>query len=182
MHSDFWLERWRTHQLGWHRDEVNPALVRHWPSVGLDPASKVLVPLCGKTRDMAWLADAGHEVLGCELSDIAAREFFSESNLVPDSRREGRFVRHRGGSVTILEGDVFDLDRSTLADIGGVYDRGALVRTAARHAAALRRRARQPAAAGGAHAAADARVRSVPHRRPALLGARGGGARTLRRP
>ena len=127
MQSDFWLERWRTGQLGWHREDVNPALVRHWPSVGLDPASKVLVPLCGKTRDMAWLAHAGHEVLGCELSAIAAREFFTDSNLGPHSRRESRFVRHRGGSVTILEGDVFDLDQATLAGIEGVYDRGALV-------------------------------------------------------
>lgn len=127
MEREFWLERWREHQLGWHRDDVNPLLTEYWSSLELGAGSKVFVPLCGKTLDMGYLASLGHEVLGCELSSIAVREFFTEAGIVYESVQEGRFVRHRGGSITILQGDVFDLDASLLSGVAAVYDRGALI-------------------------------------------------------
>lgn len=127
MNKDFWQERWQTHQLGWHRDDVNPLLIAHWPSLETAAGSRVFVPLCGKTLDMGYLVAEGYEVLGCELSSIAVDEFFTEAGVVYESAQEGRFIRHRGGSITILEGDVFDLDASLLNDVSAVYDRGALI-------------------------------------------------------
>ncbi len=32
---------------------------------------RVLVPLCGKTPDLLWLAEQGNEIVGVELSEIA---------------------------------------------------------------------------------------------------------------
>ncbi len=127
MEKAFWLERWREHQLGWHRDDVNPLLTEYWSRLELRAGSKVLVPLCGKTLDMGYLASLGHEVLGCELSSIAVKEFFDEAGIAYESIQKGPFVHHRGGAITILEGDVFDLDASLLSGVAAVYDRGALI-------------------------------------------------------
>ncbi|WP_353195035.1 hypothetical protein [Pectobacterium brasiliense] len=52
MDTDFWLQRWRDGQTGFHQDEVMPLLQKHWPVLQLPKAARVLVPLCGKTLDM----------------------------------------------------------------------------------------------------------------------------------
>ncbi len=127
MEQSFWLERWQSNQLGWHRADVNPLLRAHWPGLALAPLSRVFVPLCGKTLDMGYLASSGHEVLGCELSGIAARAFFAEAGIERRDRQESHFVRHQGGGITILEGDLFNLDSELLAGVAGVLDRGALI-------------------------------------------------------
>ena len=56
MDPDFWHARWEANQIGFHRDEINVYLERYWPALGLDPGSRVLAPLCGKSLDMVWLA------------------------------------------------------------------------------------------------------------------------------
>ena len=127
MDQEFWLSRWREKNLGWHREDINPLIVQYWPSLGLAHGSKVFLPLCGKTLDMGYLASLGHQVLGCELSGIAAREFFEDANLAFEQRQEGGFVRYAGDGISILQGDVFSLDAHLLAGTLGVFDRGALI-------------------------------------------------------
>lgn len=43
--------------------------------------ASVFVPLCGKTLDLVWLCDQGMDVIGCDLSALAAQQFFNESNI-----------------------------------------------------------------------------------------------------
>ena len=45
MERDFWLQRWKEGQIGFHRDQVMPLLESHWPSLRLPAGSRVLVPL-----------------------------------------------------------------------------------------------------------------------------------------
>ncbi|NNG13294.1 MAG: thiopurine S-methyltransferase, partial [Halobacteria archaeon] len=80
MNPDFWHERWQANQIGFHQDEINPYLVRYWPELEIGMAGRVLVPLCGKTRDMIWLRDQGFSVVGIEVSPIAVEAFFAENN------------------------------------------------------------------------------------------------------
>lgn len=87
----------------------------------------MLVPLCGKTRDLAWLAKRGHRVVGCELIELAARAFFAEQQVVPDERKVGPFVALSAASVTILVGDVLALTREITGTIDAIFDRAALV-------------------------------------------------------
>ncbi len=132
MEADFWLERWQSKQIGFHQDEVNRHLERHWPGLGLAPGSRVLVPLCGKSRDLLWLAAQGHAVTGVELSEIAVRDFFAENGLEPLVRELGPFREWRCDEIRILQGDFFDLDGRLLGAVAGVYDRAALVALPAR--------------------------------------------------
>lgn len=119
----FWHERWSTGQVGFHEGVTNAFLARHWPALGA--GRRVLVPLCGKSRDLAWLAARGHVVTGVELSLVAALAFFEESGLVPVVDRMGGFQRLSGGGVDILVGDVLDLPLASAFDAW--YDRAALI-------------------------------------------------------
>jgi thiopurine S-methyltransferase len=128
MEADFWHQRWRTGQIGFHQSSPHPFLERWWSSLGVPADARVYVPLCGKSLDMVWLAVRGHTVVGTEISGIAVREFFGErqptSNLV---ETHGPFTRHHSGAYEILEGDAFALTADLLGPVHAAYDRAALV-------------------------------------------------------
>lgn len=127
MQADFWLQRWQDGQIGFHRSEVMPLLQKHWPTLQLAQGSRVLVPLCGKTLDMHWLAAQGHRVLGVELSALAIEQFFAEAQLTPERHSSQYGEHYRAGHIEIICGDAFALDAALLSDISGVYDRAALI-------------------------------------------------------
>lgn len=127
MDASFWLQRWDEGRIGFHRDEVMPLLQHHWPALQLAPRTRVLVPLAGKSLDMAWLAAQGHRVLGVELSPRAVAQFFAEHGLQP-AVHESRCGRHHvAGDIELICGDAFALDAELLADCVGVYDHAALI-------------------------------------------------------
>ena len=119
--SEVWIERWREGRTGWHQPEGNVSLRRHWRGTG----RRVLVPLCGKTPDLVWLAAQDNEVVGVELSEIAIRSFFEEQAL-PFEIRDGEMPEYRAlnAPITIILGDYF---RWTGEAFDACYDRGALV-------------------------------------------------------
>lgn len=123
MDRTFWLEKWAHKQIGFHRDGVHPDLVDHAPSFLGDGPHRVLVPLCGKTVDLHWLAESGHQVTGVELSDIAAREFHQEQGRSPTRSVAGPFTVLQSPNLRYLVGDVFGLDGT----FDRVWDRAALV-------------------------------------------------------
>jgi thiopurine S-methyltransferase len=125
LEPEYWLERWELNRIGFHRADVNPLLVRH--ARVLNDVVRVLVPLCGKSADMEWLAVQGLEVVGIELSELAARAFFEERGFSPERRERGSFVELSHGSVTILVGDFFAANAEQLGYFDGVYDRAATI-------------------------------------------------------
>ena len=127
MDPEFWHERWRTRQVGFHQSAPHPFLERWWPSLGVAPGARVYVPLCGKSLDMVWLAVRGHAVVGTELSAIAAQEFFGEQGTAAEVSTHGPFRRHASGPYEILEGDALELTPEGLGPIIAAYDRAALV-------------------------------------------------------
>jgi thiopurine S-methyltransferase len=127
MTKDFWLARWEKEETGFHQDEINPYLRQYWQELHLAPDSVVFVPLCGKSRDMRWLREQGHRVLGVELSAIAVQAFFEENGYTPQHDLHGRFHRCEADGIRILCGDFFDLSKDDLANVTGVYDRASLI-------------------------------------------------------
>jgi len=127
MDTDFWLQRWKQGQTGFHQSRVMPLLQKHWPGLGLPAGSRVLVPLAGKTLDVAWLAEQGHAVLAVELSPIAVGQFFEEHALKPEIRSTPVGTLYRAGPIEFLCGDIFGLDAGTLSGCAGCYDRAALI-------------------------------------------------------
>ncbi len=127
MNQDFWLERWERDELGFHQQAVHRYLPRHWPSLALPAGARVFVPLCGKSRDMLWLRDAGFEVIGVEISLKAAHSFFGENELSMSHRRDGPFECFFGGGISLLVGDFFDLRPGRIDGVAAAFDRAALV-------------------------------------------------------
>jgi len=127
MEHDFWHARWRDNQIGFHREDINPALLKHLDSLQLADGDRVFVPLCGKSLDLAWLEKQGLRVLGVELSPIAAATFFEEQGLDASVSKMDGFESYRGGDIEILCGDFFVLDKETMKDVRGVYDRAAMI-------------------------------------------------------
>ena len=127
MQPEFWHKRWQSNQIGFHLPEVNPHLQRFWPQLTLEEGARVLVPLCGKSLDLLWLAHQGHEVLGIELSEKAVEDFFSEHHFDPNVSDQGPFKVYRAGSIELWCGDFFELTAGDVADCTALYDRAALI-------------------------------------------------------
>ena len=127
MEHEFWLERWKTQDIGFHQPQFDPALDKFWSRLAVPAGARVFVPLCGKSLDMQWLAEQGHTVVGAELSEQAVDEFFAERELVPSVRHVANFTVKSSGPYEIWVGDFFALPESAVAGVAGVYDRAALV-------------------------------------------------------
>lgn len=127
MTPDFWIERWKSGEIGFHQESGNDLLPTYWSSLAVVAGSAVFVPLCGKSRDMVWLAAQGHRVVGVELSPLAVDEFFRELGVEADTRVAGKFMIRSAGPITIWCGDIFELPAEAVRDVAAVYDRAALV-------------------------------------------------------
>lgn len=127
MTPDFWTERWKKNEIGFHQKSVHELLERYWPEVDAKPGSSVLIPLAGKSLDMVWLAENGYEVFGIELSELAVSDFFKERGLKPDAVSQDSGTLNFGGPYTLWCGDFFAVPASATAHIGAVYDRASLV-------------------------------------------------------
>lgn len=123
---EFWREKWAEHRIGFHIDRVHPDLLRYEEQF-LDGAERVLVPLCGKTIDLAHLQARGIEVVGVELIDLAVGEFHEEQGIEPAVTEEGPFRVYRSEGLTIYCGDIFDLGAEIAGHFDRIWDRAALI-------------------------------------------------------
>lgn len=124
--NELWQQSWRDQRTDFHQKVVNPHLIRFWSRLGLAATTRIFVPLCGKSLDLLWLAQQGHEVIGVELSPIAVRAFFRENKLRPLRRQQGAFTVWTHGRISIFCGDFFKLASADLGDIAAVFDRASV--------------------------------------------------------
>ena len=127
MQADQWHERWRSGRIGFHSDEVARPLMRFWPTFNLTVGSSVFVPLCGKSLDLLWLLDQGHNVVGVELSEIAVESFFCENGIGARRVIGDVFTEYRAPGLRLLCGDLFRMTPQLLEGCTVVYDRAALI-------------------------------------------------------
>jgi len=123
----YWLKRWEEGETGWHHQNINPHLRAFWGRVDVAPGSRVLVPLCGQSLDMAWLGELGYRVLGVEFSPLAIAGFFNDLGLEPEKIESDRFEKWHSGQFEILCGDIFHLIEQDIQNVSAVYDRASLV-------------------------------------------------------
>jgi thiopurine S-methyltransferase len=124
MQPDFWRSRWHEGAIGFHEGVPNAHLVAHLDAL---PHGRVLVPLCGKAEDLAYLAAHGREVVGVELVEDAVRAFFAEHGATPTVEPRGALTAYTADAITILAGDVFAVTAADVGHIDAIYDRAALV-------------------------------------------------------
>jgi thiopurine S-methyltransferase len=127
MEPQFWQNRWRNGQIGFHQASVDRSLIRHWPALDLRNGQRVFVPLCGKTLDLLWLRDRGHRVTGVELSARALEDFCRENGVPARRRIRGDFDIYEAENLELYRGDFFQLTHALLGEVDAVYDRAALI-------------------------------------------------------
>ena len=127
MDAQFWHDMWDSGVVGFHQADINEYLKNHWSKLNLHGHESVLVPLCGKSLDMLWLAKQGHEVLGVELSAKALDEFLQENNLNGIFHKTEKHCGFQLPSMTLLCGDFFDLTAQDCQATTVIYDRAALI-------------------------------------------------------
>jgi thiopurine S-methyltransferase len=127
VQHDFWHDRWRAAQIGFHRSSVDDNLIHHWRDLSLPEGARVLVPLCGKSLDLLWLRQRGHNVVGIELSDIALQAFFMENGIAARRRGLPHFDLYEAENLECFRGDLFALTSERLGNLAAVYDRASLV-------------------------------------------------------
>lgn len=126
MDHEFWQARWEQGQLGFHQSQTHPELTRYFPSFQLSGA-RVLVPLCGKSLDLDWLVQEGHEVVGVEFVEEAVRAYFAERGLEAERTEWGGLPAYRSGKITLIQGDFYAVRSSFAGQFDAAYDRAAWV-------------------------------------------------------
>ena len=134
MQAAFWQSRWQEGRIGFHQSEVNPLLLKHFDTLNLPKGSRILVPLSGKSVDMAWLAHQGYDVVGIELVESAVQAFFIEQDITPTmsqptaniaiKRYQGQLS---GQTIELWVADIFALTATDIGQIDAIYDRAALI-------------------------------------------------------
>ncbi len=126
MDAEFWHQRWQSERIGFHREQVNAQLAQIWPTLRLAKQSQVLVPLCGKSKDMLWLTEQGHSVTGFELSPLAVADFFAEAHLTPRRQTVDPYQVWQTERLRIYQGDFFQAEQIQ-KHYDAAYDRAALI-------------------------------------------------------
>lgn len=127
MEAGFWHERWAKNEIGFHEPDFNVLLTSHFDKLALAAGSRIFVPLCGKTRDIAWLLGNDYQVVGAELSEVAVQQLFGELGVQPVITEQGWLQRYEAPGLVIFVGDIFELTPELLGHVDGIYDRAALV-------------------------------------------------------
>ena len=126
MESSFWHKCWERNALGFHQQQVHPFLIEHFTSMCLSSDKHVFVPLCGKTLDMAYLAQF-IRVTGNELSEIACRDFFLDNGFEYQQQHIGDFTQYSCAQLSLLQGDFFGLSTGLIGNVDWIYDRAGLI-------------------------------------------------------
>ena len=127
MDVSFWNQKWENNEIGFHKNEANPLLVKYFQSLSLAEGSRVFVPLCGKTLDIAWLLSNGFRVAGAELIETAIKQLFAELGVEPKISVVGDVKQDSAKNIDIFVGDIFAVSSKTLGLVDAIYDRAALV-------------------------------------------------------
>lgn len=127
MDETYWHQKWAQNDIGFHKQDAHPLLTRHFGKLPLAAGARIFVPLCGKTRDIAWLLGKGFGVAGAELSQIAVEQLFADLDVIPTITQQGNLSRYQAKNIDIFVGNLFDLTEPILGSVDGIYDRAAMV-------------------------------------------------------
>lgn len=127
MDPHFWLQKWEKNETAFHEREANPILVQYFQELALTEGSRIFIPLCGKTLDIAWLLSQGYRVVGAELSEKAIKELFASLEVKPNISVAGDVHHYSAQGIDIFVGNIFHVTGEMLGAVDAVYDRAALV-------------------------------------------------------
>lgn len=127
MDTNFWHQKWNNNEIGFHKSEANPILIKHFDSLSLKKGSRIFIPLCGKTLDISWFLDNGYKVVGVELVELAIQQLFQNLQVEFKLEEKGNFKHYFSDNIDIFVGNCFELSSDIIGHIDAIYDRASLV-------------------------------------------------------
>lgn len=121
----FWHQAWEDGRTRFHLSEYNTNLVKFFPSYSFKQKNSCLVPLCGKTLDMHFLADHFENVVGVDIVKMPLEQFFSDHQI--NSHEEPKNKSINGRNITLYERDFLNDNLAELKQFDFIYDRASLV-------------------------------------------------------
>ncbi|OWF35528.1 probable thiopurine S-methyltransferase [Mizuhopecten yessoensis] len=127
-----WNERWGKKQTQFHMPKVHPMLSKCIDRLTDGKKNlRFFVPLCGKSMDLNWLLEQGHEVVGCDCSEAGCKEVFERDSIpyTTEYRQnvKSTLLKATDRKLSLYVGDFFQLQRKELGEFDCVWDRGSLV-------------------------------------------------------
>lgn len=127
MEPNFWHRRWQKNEIGFHENDGSGLLKHYFDEWSLSAGSRIFVPLCGKTKDIAWLLSKGFSIVAVELNESAVIALFEELGVTPTIAKAEGLLRYSFENVDVYIGDFFLLSAEHLGKIDAIFDRAALV-------------------------------------------------------
>jgi thiopurine S-methyltransferase len=126
VNSQFWIAAWNEGRTNFHQENYHDTLIKYFPLLNPKKGQRVLVPLCGKSKDLLWLHGLNLHVYGIELHDQAVEYFFAENELLPFEKTQDQdFTHYTYENIIISCGNFFKLNENDTYDF--IYDRASLV-------------------------------------------------------
>jgi thiopurine S-methyltransferase len=126
MDFQFWNKAWTEGGRNFHQSDFNSKLLQFFPKLNPVKGQSVLVPLCGKSKDLLWLSQLGLNVHGVEFHPTAVEDFFTENGLpAPKKVQDEAYTHYALENLVLSCGDFFKLGESETYDL--IYDRASLV-------------------------------------------------------
>lgn len=120
-----WKEKWTQGRYSWHRSEVSKILKKYLSDLTQgEPTVSILVPWCGKSLDLPWLCSEGYDVVGIELSEIAAQQLFQENSIPYSVSNEGEFAIYQAQDrkLKIINGSYYGVTPEIAGKFEAVWD------------------------------------------------------------
>ncbi|CAK8673561.1 unnamed protein product [Clavelina lepadiformis] len=131
LNEEYWKKIWENGQIhDFHHANVHEHLIKYKDHF-LHQNCRVFIPLCGKSVDLNYLAECGHEVVGCELSETAILQFFQEHSMTFKQSQYPKapfeVFKAADKNITIYKGDFLKLNSSVIGKFDAVWDQGAFI-------------------------------------------------------
>ena len=121
------------YRTGWHRPDINPTLIKYTNLLLPDKDAKsdssarktIFLPLCGKTKDIAYLLSTGFNVFGIEGVRQAIEELNDENSFNLKYNPSKSIYATEDERLIIYHGDIFKCPIESWGPFDCVWDRGA---------------------------------------------------------
>lgn len=128
MEKSYWESRWKKNKIGFHTPQGEEALHKWWHHlITSEKDLNVLIPLCGKSPDIEWIAKQGANVIGVEFIELACEDFFKERKIHPFVQKHPFGNHYVYDRIELWASDLMKIPEAVLSISNLVYDRAALV-------------------------------------------------------
>ncbi|XP_070394544.1 thiopurine S-methyltransferase-like isoform X1 [Dermacentor albipictus] len=126
--QEYWSHLWKEGLSVWHQEGVTKLLADHKDVILAGKCrARVLIPLCGKARELKWFYELGHSVIGVEFVEECVRSYFTESGLRMQESScpiiKCKILRTPDHRLQVFICNIFDFKRECTGAVDIVWDR-----------------------------------------------------------